>query len=61
MSTRGDVDTFVAFLQQTFIGQGYPRAVGPGEARESEVAASSRDGAFYRDVDPVAAEEEMAA
>lgn len=61
MSTRGDVDTFVVFLQETFIDQGYSRAVSPVEARESEVAASSRHDAFYHDCGPVAAKEEVAA
>lgn len=61
MSTRGDVDTFVGFLRETFVDQGYSRAVSPARAGEGEGLASRREDVVYRDCGPVAAEEEAAA
>ena len=60
MSTRSDIDTFVMFLQETFVDRGLSRAVTPAQDGHDEVAGLSQDDAFYHGCNPVAAEEGVA-
>lgn len=58
MSTRGDIETFVMFLRETFIDQGLSRAVAPAEDGKGDMVCRSRDDNIYLDCDPGVAKEE---
>lgn len=62
MSTRSDIDTFIMFLRETFLDQGFSRTVAPARDSESEneMAGLRRNDVFYHDHSLDVAKEEVA-